>query len=413
MQRLAASYLTSVGDAEASLGLEEVGPTNEASGLRDGQRETVSITLQQPGSAFARLLHGTAQAVFATRRVMPAEAEPLSSLAEMTSSANEAAIGVQGVAVIVNPASSMSSLTVAQLRGILDGRVMDWSQVEGPPGTINLYVVDDRDGTREVPQDVILASDLVAATVIRVPDEHGLVEAVAADSAGIGLATFGNTGVAKVLAIAVDGADAVAPSKSSISTETYPLSRRIYLYANPRLPTPPARRFASYVASADGQSVVDGAGLVPFAISAEPAAVPGAAPAAFKQFVAGAARLSVTFRFQPGSVALDGRAMRDVELLGAYLRAQRIDPGRVLVAGFADDAGDATVSRLVSQWGVEAVVVALAKAGAMPGQNAAFGGDLPVADNATAESRERNRRVEVYLAPPSDKPPAIGIGAAP
>lgn len=413
MRRLAAGYLASIGDADVSLASGRDGQAEEVFGLQDGRREAISIKFQQPGGAFAELLHGTTDAVLATRRILPAEAELLSSFADMTSPASEAVVGVQGVAAIVGRASSMSSLTLAQLRSILDGRLTDWSQVEGPSETINVYVVDDKEGTREVPQDIVLQPDQVSARVIRVADEQRLADAVAADKSGIGLATFGSTGAAKVLAISVDGADAVKPSESSISTEAYPLSRPIYLYSNPASSNPFPKRFASYMASPGGQSVVDVAGLVPFAIRAEPAVVPSTAPAQFKQLVAGAARLSVTFRFQPDSVALDGRAVHDVALLAAHLKSQRIDPGRVVLAGFADNAGDAAAGKAVSQRRMGSVVAALAKAGVMLSRTATFGGDLPVADNATADGRERNRRVEVYLAPQPGKLPAVASRTPP
>jgi len=53
----------------------------------------------------------------------------------------------------------------------------------------------------------------------------------------------------------------------------------------------------------------------------------------------------------------------------------------------------------VSQKRVEAVVAALSRAGVSPGKAMGFGADVPVADNATADGREKNRRVEAYLAP--------------
>ena len=127
--------------------------------------------------------------------------------------------------------------------------------------------------------------------------------------------------------------------------------------------------------------------------------MPDAASDRFRQAVAGAARLLVKFRFQPGSMELDSRGLRDLDLLVSCLRSQRVDPGRVILAGFADDSGTPAANHAVAQRRAEAVAAVLARSSIVPGKAVAFGAELPVADNAMPEGRERNRRVEVYVAP--------------
>ncbi len=402
-RRLASGYLATIGDSEVSLAQGGADHADEISGVQGGRREAISIVSRPPGGGLAALLHGTADMALSTKRIAPAEAELLSSLDDMTSPANEAIVGVQGVVAVVGRANRTSSLTASQLRGILAGHLTDWSQVGAAPGAIQLYVVNDRDGAADTPQDVLAGLDGVAGTAHRVADEQAVVAAVAADSAGIGFTTFGNTGALKMLSVAENGATAIAPSGLSISTETYPLSRRLYLYSSPGSPSPFARRFASYVASATGQSAVEAEGFAPLSIKAEPVVVPDTASERFKQLVVGATRLSVDFRFQASSTALDSHGVRDVALLVAYLKSQQIEPGRIILAGFADTNGSPAANQAVSQRRVEAVVAALGKAGIAPGKIATFGAELPVADNATLEGRERNRRVEVYLMPAPEK----------
>ncbi len=396
-RRMAAGYLSLIGDSELAVAATD--RLIEVSGLQTGQREVISIAAGSSASGFTALLRGSADFAMSVRRISPAEADRLATLGDMTSPAAETVIGMHGVAAIVSPANRLASMTIPQLRAVLAGRVKDWSELGGAPGPINVYLQDSQNGAIDVPQDVLMSADDTIGPVSKIPTEEALAAAIATDRGGIGLATFGNSGNAKVLALADANVAPVLPTELSISTESYPLSRRLYLYTSPTPTNLFVRRFASYVASAGGQSVIEASGVVPLTVRAERAAVPDAASERFRQLVSGAARLSVDFRFQPGSLALDSRSVKDLDRLVAFLKTQHVNPNRVILAGFADNSGAPAANQAVSQRRTEVVMAALSKAGVPPGRAAIFGAELPVADNSTPEGRERNRRVEIYLAP--------------
>ena len=398
-RRLSSGYLSLIGDSDIALVSGGADRAVEIVGMQTGQREAVAIASTSSAAGLAALLRGSADMAMSSRKITPVEAERLSSLGDMTASASEIVIGMQGVAAVVSPTNRLSSLTVPQLRSVLSGRTTDWSQLGGVPGPIHVYAVDNQGGAIDTSLDVLATQDDLVGTATKVASEQALAAAVATDRNGVGFTLFGSTGNAKVLSVADANASPVAPSDLSISTETYPLVQRLYLYAAPSSTNLFAKRFSAYVSSAGGQAVVEASGLVPLTVKSETAAVPDAASDRFKQLVAGATRLSVDFRFQPGSLELDGRSARDLERLVAYLKLQRVNPSRVILAGFADSNGAPAANQVVSQRRAEVVTAALSKAGIVPGKTAMFGAELPVADNATPEGRERNRRVEVYLAP--------------
>ncbi len=68
---------------------------------------------------------------------------------------------------------------------------------------------------------------------------------------------------------------------------------------------------------------------------------------------------------------------------------------RLTVAGYTDNLGDGMVNQTISQARAQAAADALVQHGLAPGRVIVrgFGGALPVADNATAEGRAKNRRV--------------------
>ncbi len=139
----------------------------------------------------------------------------------------------------------------------------------------------------------------------------------------------------------------------------------------------------------------------PEAVPAPAAPAPAASDAAarVRAFLGSAVRVPVTLTFRSSVVTLGGRADHDLERAIAYLRQHHATGDRVYLAGFTDNQGDAASNAAVAQKRVAAVAAALAQAGIAPGHVASFGSDLPVADNATVTGRDRNRRVEIYLAP--------------
>ncbi len=147
---------------------------------------------------------------------------------------------------------------------------------------------------------------------------------------------------------------------------------------------------------------------------APPTAAPETAPAApapaaeaapsdpaqrVQAFLGNATRVPFTFNFRSGVVDLTGRGERELERLVGYLRQHHATGDRLYLAGFTDNQGDTAANEAVSQKRVAAVAAALTQAGITPAHVASFGAEMPVADNATQAGRDRNRRVEVYLAP--------------
>lgn len=350
-------------------------------------------------AGFNALLRGTADMTLSIRKVTPGEIESLASVGDLTSPANEHVIGAQGIAAIVSPVNRVPALTTAQLRNILAGHLKDWSELGGTPGTIHVFTLDNQDGGADAPEDILMGADGVTSSASRAASETALAAAVAGDRGAIGFVTVGNTGTARVVPVSDGASTPLMPTDLDIATESYPLTRRLYFYTGGDTSGGFARRFSDYVASPAGQAVVEAAGLVPVNVKAVQAALPDTAPDRLRQLVAGASRISVDFRFQQNSTELDSRSSRDLERLVAYVKAQRIAPSRVILAAFADNSGPAPVNLAVSQRRADAVAAAMSKNGIPPGKVAAFGADLPVADNATGDGRERNRRVEVYLAP--------------
>ncbi len=274
--RLAAGYLSIIGSTDIATQPGATEGQTEIIGQQGSHRDAIVVTLNSAAAGYSMLGQHTADVAMSTTRMSPADAERLSSLGAMTSPAAEAVIGLQGIAVAVNPANPASSLTLPQLRDVLSGRITDWSELGGARAPVHVYVSQGRDGTI-APQEVGIGQDGISANAARVTAD-GMRAALASDRGGIGLLPFGSSGGAKVLALGGRGTAAVTPSQLTITTGSYPLVRHLYLYAAPNPDSPIVRRFVDWVSSPGGQQMVEAAGFAPVTIKAEATALPNTTP---------------------------------------------------------------------------------------------------------------------------------------
>ena len=102
--------------------------------------------------------------------------------------------------------------------------------------------------------------------------------------------------------------------------------------------------------------------------------------------------------FGSGQAQLSAKAAASVRALGIYLKT--LGAGNAQVLGHTDSQGEAEANRALSQRRADAVKAALAGAGFAGSRISAQGQgeDAPVADNATAAGRAKNRRVEIVVA---------------
>ena len=305
---------------------------------------------------------------------------------------DEQAVALDGLAVIVNPHNLVASITLPQLRGVLDGSITNWAQLGFGNSTIRLAVSD------AIPADDVtdLGGDSQAA-LARAPRLARAAAVVMAGTDTIALVPRSLAGQARLVPVAELGARPALPTTEAIADGSYKLAQRLYL-------TMPAgssgnavaRRFIAYALSPEGQAVVGQAGLVPLHVTARPVA-PMTALDHYRQLVTGATRLAADLHFEASSNRLDLHSAREVDRVWNFMMSDHTPPDHLVLMGFADNQGTPEANLALSQQRAQAVAAVFANRGLPPGQVVAFGADLPLADNASEAGRERNRRVEVFL----------------
>ncbi len=384
-------------------------PTDETdvSATLDGQPIRVEVKAHGSATAFTDLAAGAADIGMASRAVKGDEAASLSKLGDMRGQASEHVLGLDGVAVIVPQSNAVPKLSRADLARIFSGSAANWSAFGGPNLQVHLYARDDKSGTYDTFKSLVLR-DQALGPAKRFEDSAALEAAVAGDPGGVGF--VGLPYVKSTRAVPIyDGTSApLEPTRFSVKTENYPLSRRLFLYT-PAAASGPAADFTRFALSAAGQAVVRDQHFVDLdltqaAASPTPPITSGDCrlssrwtgdPNAYCDFKHGAEQLPTSFRFLTGSSQLDTRAVAD---LRRVLERMEQSPGKsIVLAGFADSSGAYPANCALSRARAAAVGAAFATLGIKPSQTLGFCNELPVRDNSTLDGREQNRRVEIFL----------------
>ncbi len=365
-----------------------------------GQWRPVLFSVVANGSAnsFKALEAGRAEVGMASRPIQDDEVRKLRSMGDMRSPACENVVGLDGLAVVVNRGNPLPPLTLKQLKMIFDGEVTDWGdpRIGGHPGPIHLYGRDTDSGTYDTFATLVMDDKKTPFSKTLTVEHDGDVIAtkVAADPGGIGYVGLAQIGNAKPVALSGGaGTTPLLPSKFTVATEDYVLSRRLFLYV-PANPTEWARKFVNFALSPDGQKVVANIYVEQIPdFEREHKALPANAPPAYAEAVAGLRRMNVNFRFLPNSILLDNKALADISRAASVLTQNNIHS--VKVFGFADSLGSTAQNEKLSQERAKAVADELSKYDitVVP---MGFGSAMPVADNSTPEGREKNRRVEIW-----------------
>lgn len=161
-------------------------------------------------------------------------------------------IGQDGIAVVVHPSNPIASLTAAQFRAILQGRVLNWNTLGGPDLPLTIVARNDTSSTAAIIQAMALGDRRVARTARLATTSQAVIDIVSADPGAIGYVSMGylNGGVR---AVPLDG---VLPTPQTVTANQYPLRAPI-VFVGLREPGNDAyRAFFVWAQSPEGQVIV-------------------------------------------------------------------------------------------------------------------------------------------------------------
>jgi len=364
-----------------------------------GEQLIIDIRSHGSSTAFADLASGATDIGMASRPIKATEVKSLANLGRLDDVKSEYVIGLDGVAVIVNPANALAKLDKSTLHKIYSGEIKDWAQVGGKAGPIHVLARDEKSGTFDTFKSLVLDDKgTLVGDAKRFESNEELSDAVAADPSAIGFTGLAYVKKNRVLAI-IDGDTAIPPNPFSVATEDYALARRLFLYVPQKSgQNALAREFADFVVSDKGQKMIDQVGFISQEIRTEETEYATDLPQEYKQFTKGAKRLSLNFRFTKGSADLDNKAQRDMDRLVAFMKRDGNGKLKPMLFGFSD-ANEAIpmVALTLSSDRADTVADMLIRKGIQPIRVRGYGAVAAVAANDSEAGRHKNRRVEVWV----------------
>ena len=384
---------------------------------------TITLNLGTSSDAFVALASGEAYVGLSSRRVNQGERDRLLSAGkgDFTSSAQEWILGLDGLAISLNEANPVQSLSLDQISDIFAGNIRNWREVGGLDLPVSIYRQANNAGATEVFESLVMAPTRRSLSNIAfiLDDSAAIEDAVESDRNGIGIVSISNNPDANIVALRSVCGQISSPTDFSIKTEEYPLSRRLFAYVKGGQLPEKVAELLWFITSNTAQDVVVRSGFANQNVTSISLDNQGRRLAhallserdqtsleRLQQLVAGiqdAAHISLTFRFNPGSVELNNKAELDVIRLAEMVQRGDFDGKVILIIGFADSSGAINENQRLSQARADLVRDQLVEAigagytGSAELTSLGYGNLFPIGCNETDIGKDTNRRVEIWV----------------
>lgn len=235
--------------------------------MKKNPQALISVTGGGSGTGIAALINGTCHIAQCSRAMKPAEIEQAKAKGITP---RQHVVGLDGIAVVVNPKNPVSRLSFEELRGIFMGSITDWKQVGGKPGKIVVLSREVNSGTHIYFKEHILrrgnekGPEEYSPSALLLPSSQAIADEVAKNPNAIGYYGMGYISPQqKVIAVAKEEQGRyVKPSIESVRKGQYPISRPLFWYTNGE-PKGLVKDLLDFVLSKEGQGIVIKLDFVP------------------------------------------------------------------------------------------------------------------------------------------------------
>src|SRR2546429_6994557 len=217
---------------------------------------TFDIAAEGSTTGIAAIIDGTAQIGMSSRRAKSSE---VGAAQAKGINMKPTIVAYDGIAVIVNSANSVKSLTKKQVEQIFTGDVTDWSAVGGSGGKVSVYARNTSSGTYSDFKELAMKKRDYAGGSQKMAGNEQIAAEVGKNPNGVGYVGMAYTKAGGVKAMPIDGA---LPSTKSVQAHSYPYWRPTFYYTNGD-PRGLAKDFVDFTVGPGGQRIVAQVGFVP------------------------------------------------------------------------------------------------------------------------------------------------------
>lgn len=213
---------------------------------KQGVEVAFEIAAEGSSTGVASVIDGTAEIGMSSRD--PKEKEVAKAKANGIDM-KTITVAKDGIAIIVNEASPLESISLEEIELIFTGDVTDWSGISATTGDISAYTRNTSSGTYAVFQKLAMNSRDYGTDTQKMAGNEQIASEVAKNPNGIGYVGLAYINTPGVKVLPVEGA---APDAAD-----YPLARPLYYLINEgKALTPLANDFIGYTMSPEGQAII-------------------------------------------------------------------------------------------------------------------------------------------------------------
>lgn len=209
---------------------------------------TVNLNLTGSGTGIQEASEGKCDIGNSSRKLKDEEAEKLDATV----------VGLDGIALVVNPANKLEDITLQDLAKVYSGEITNWKELGGDDKSIVVIGREDGSGTRDGFESIVMG-DKEPKYAQELESTGSVINAVATTDGAIGYASLANVDET-VKALKIGGVEA---TEENVKSGAYEVQRPFICATLKGSDNKLVKAYLDFILSEEGQALVLAQGAVP------------------------------------------------------------------------------------------------------------------------------------------------------
>ena len=244
----AAEELSGTLSMNGSTSMEKVIKAVNGAFMEKNKGVTVNLNLTGSGRGIQEASEGKCDIGNSSRKLKDEEAEKLDATV----------VGLDGIALVVNPANKLEDITLQDLAKVYSGEITNWKELGGDDKAIVVIGREDGSGTRDGFESIVMG-DKEPKYAQELESTGSVINAVATTDGAIGYASLANVDET-VKALKVGGVEA---TEENVKSGAYKVQRPFICATLKSSDNKLVKAYLDFILSEEGQALVLAQGAVP------------------------------------------------------------------------------------------------------------------------------------------------------
>jgi len=244
----AAEELSGTLSMNGSTSMEKVIKAVNGAFMEKNKGVTVNLNLTGSGTGIQEASEGKCDIGNSSRKLKDEEAEKLDATV----------VGLDGIALVVNPANKLEDITLRDLAKVYSGEITNWKELGGDDKSIVVIGREDGSGTRDGFESIVMG-DKEPKYAQELESTGSVINAVATTDGAIGYASLANVDET-VKALKIGGVEA---TEENVKSGAYEVQRPFICATLKGSDNKLVKAYLDFILSEEGQALVLAQGAVP------------------------------------------------------------------------------------------------------------------------------------------------------